>query len=224
MSSPGGRYAFFDLDGTLINDTSLLSWYDFYVRQTGSDTLLDAWVTSREALARMRDQGRPREEQNVWFYQRHFKGMPVRDAQQAAASWVAFKAKELGFFKQPLVARLFQHRWQGTEVVLVTGSFLEVARCVGERLGVAHYLCAQLAVDDGVYTGELTDSPMIGEGKAFAVARFLAAEGACARDCYGYGDDSSDLPFLMLLGRPNAVSGGCQRLLQCAADWHWGVC
>lgn len=207
MSPPSAYYAFFDLDGTLINDTSLFSFYEFYVRTVGSEALQCAWISSREELAQMRAQNCSREEQNAWFYRRHFEGMPIQHAKIAARGWFALKSSELGFFKNDVVNCLARHRRQGARIVMVTGSFIEVAHCVGEQLGVAHYLCAPLRVKKGFYSGQLTDQPMIGQGKAVAVQRFLAAQGVSAKDCYGYGDDSSDLPFLNLLGHPYTVDG-----------------
>ena len=212
------RYAFFDLDGTLINDTSLLSCCAHHLRQQGK-----SFQASRDELAALRAAGLPREQQNAWFYQQHFAGFSVVAAQAAASAWFAEARQQPGFYKTAAVARLRELQQQGVEIVLVTGSFAEAARSVGSGLGVQHYLCAPLLTQDGVYTGALSDIPMIGVGKAQAVQRFLAQHAAHAADAYGFGDDHSDLPFLQLLGQPTAVAGHCPLLVQHARAQGWPV-
>jgi len=47
---------------------------------------------------------------------------------------------------------------------------------------------------------------MIGRYKADAVAEHARTEGISLRDSYAYGDDTSDVPFMQLVGHPIAVA------------------
>lgn len=218
MSMP--RYAFFDLDGTLIRDTSLLS---FQAWRMASVSERDQWAATMQQLAQWRASGVSRAHQNAWFYQRHFAGLPLALAREQAEQWLLCRMAQPGFFHAGTLAAWQALRQQGVSGVMVTGSFREVAQAVGARIGIHTCLCAPLRVSEGCYTGELDGLPMIGEGKAKAVRKFLQTHQADPAGCSGFGDDISDVPYLSLLGQPHAVAGTCAALLQHARQQGWPV-
>jgi HAD superfamily hydrolase (TIGR01490 family) len=199
------RFAFFDLDETLIRYKSALGCHAVYAAHCGRQLVSsDDWRWGRpdvrEWLQAGVSQGRDRDTLNRSFYQRYFAGVAVADMETAAGVWYV-GLRPLGLYRDSVLAALTLCRARGYEIVIVSGSFKEVVANVALDLGIQHTLCAPLTEQDGRYTGTLDSAPMIGRGKQRAVADFLDARDADLEHCLGFGDDISDLPFLTYLGR-----------------------
>jgi phosphoserine phosphatase len=69
-------------------------------------------------------------------------------------------------------------------------------------------------------TGEIDNPQTIGQGKAEAIASFLQQENGIARNCFGYGDDISDLPMLEAVGNAVAI-GDDSELIALASVRGW---
>ena len=102
--------------------------------------------------------------------------------------------------KRSNVSFLRSAREAGAAIVLVSGSFRELVAPIGELVGASDVLVAQLEEINGTYTGRLMGPPVVGEGKAKAVAGYAAAKQLDLGACIGLGDDVTDLPFLRLAG------------------------
>lgn len=215
-------YAFFDLDGTLITEKSLLSFFAFYL-EVEELARLARWVEfSRELAARMAG-GAQREQLNAWFYRNALAGIRVDRLRELAARWCSERCSDSIFFNARVVDCLERHRAEHVGTVIVTGSFREVVAPVAERLNVDHVICAPLEEADGRYTGALTARPTIGKGKLAAVDRFIAAHDVDAASCFGYGDDHTDIDFLRRLGRPRVPANSTTELLLHALGQGWDV-
>ncbi|MBV8466850.1 MAG: HAD-IB family hydrolase [Burkholderiales bacterium] len=219
MSLPG-TYAFFDLDGTLISEASMITFLRHYLHAIHAPHGERHWRAFESVLAEKRGQT-PREALNAWYYAQYLQGARVATLRDIAQAWLDERRDRAGFFKTAPVERLQMHRSNGTPVVLLTGSFREIVQPLAELLGAEHIICAPLEEVDGSYTGRLMAAPTIGAGKLQAIRAFLSARGADPLDCYGYGDDDSDLPFLQYIGRPHAVADGTPSLLAYARKRGW---
>lgn len=217
------RYAFFDLDGTLIADTSLMTFYSYYLRAEFGARAPGLGKEILEAVTARRKAGIERDELNAWFYERYFAGLEAARLRELAQGWLAAREADAGFYQAALVARVHAYRAQGVGTVLVTGSFREVAEAVAARLGIAACLSAPLEEVDGRYTGAMTGAPMIGAAKAAAVLAFLRQRHVAPGQCFGYGDDHTDIDFLAVLGRPRALASGSPALLAHARRGGWPV-
>src|SRR5690606_24464858 len=90
-------YAFFDLDGTLITEKSLLSFFAFYL-EVEELARLARWVEfSRELAARMAG-GAQREQLNAWFYRNALAGIRVDRLRELAARWCSERCSDSIFF------------------------------------------------------------------------------------------------------------------------------
>lgn len=211
------RYAFFDVDDTLIALKSMFDFFPFWCAESGALELEQRFDhVFREARAA----GRRREDLNRLYYG-FFRGVPLTRLEWAGQAWFQQRFKQ---GRPPYVAatleRLREHQAEGVTPVFVSGSMLPLLRPIARDLGVAHCLCSRLLTDDtGVLTGEIGEPQTIGCGKAAAIVAFLRKQGARSGDCYAYGDDLSDLPMLEVVGRPVAV--GTASLASLAAERGW---
>ena len=103
------------------------------------------------------------------------------------------------------VALIESHQAAGREVIIISSSGTEVVEPIGARLGVDLAVGTQLAVEDGVYTGEILFYAY-GEGKAEAMRDLAAERGYDLAECYAYTDSITDLPMLEAVGHPTAVN------------------
>lgn len=126
-----------------------------------------------------------------------FSGRPIdtvsdhgrRFADQVLASWI----------RPATLAILRRHQAQGHDTVLVSASFAEYLRPLGERLGVGRVLGTELVVDgDGCCTGALDGGNCRGEEKVVRLHAWLAERyGTRAGvDVWAYGDSPGDHAML----------------------------
>ncbi len=223
MTTHYRRYAFFDLDGTLIADASVIAFYHYYIEREQPQQAPQLAAQFSTTLANKLRAGVARDAINAWFYQTHFCDLAVSQVQHLADDWLASRSADAQFFKQTVIDLLQSYRAQGIGTVLITGSFREVVAPLAQRFQADAYLCAPLVEEHGRYTGALHAAPMIGEGKAAAIRQFLAQHQVDAQDCIGVGDDHTDIPFLSILGTPMALASGTEALLAHAAQFNWGV-
>ncbi|HET9052200.1 MAG TPA: HAD-IB family phosphatase, partial [Candidatus Dormibacteraeota bacterium] len=101
--------------------------------------------------------------------------------------------------------RVREHADAGHSVVLITGALDAVVAPLAALLEVDLH-AARLRDVDGVFDGDLAQTPPTAEARGELV-RLLAAERGCAkRDCYAYADSISDLSMLEAVGHPVPVN------------------
>ncbi|MGW6128901.1 HAD family hydrolase [Cellulomonas sp. NPDC055163] len=217
-TAPGGAeptgVAFFDVDGTLLRLTSLVSFYEYYVR----DFAPVERSRSLDALADLLRADLPREEANAAYY-RLIAGEPVAEMAAAGRRWFAQVLLQ-GFVDAAVHAQLDAHRAAGRAIVLVSGSFPACLEPVAAHLGADRVLCSRPEIAHGRYTGWI-GTPMIGDAKAAAVAAVLD-ELAPGTPSWAYGDHESDLPMLEQVRTP-VVVGADAVLTRLARERGWEV-
>lgn len=212
------RYAFFDVDETLIGIKSMFDFFPFWCAEIGAPRLAARFETG---FAQARAIGKGRAELNRLYY-RFLRGAPLSDLFAVGGKWFMHRFRQgRSPYQDAVVERLKEHLGEGVQPVLVSGSMLPLLQPIAHDLGVEHCLCTQLLLDgEGQLTGEIGTPQTIGPGKAAALTSFLRVQGARAADCFAYGDDSSDLPMLEAVGTPVAV-GSSPDLLAIAQRRGW---
>lgn len=199
------RFAFFDVDDTLISVKSMLSFQDFWYQQfpdpLGERAYLSDLQTHMHADACWAHLNR--------LYYSHFAGRNINQVRRIAQLWFEKMRSELPhFYHENVLRRLQQHQADGDEAVFVSGSFRQLLEPIARELGVRHILAINLQTQGDICTGDIMPPQTIGEGKATAVRSFLTQSDAKASECFAYGDDISDLPMLKLVGNAKVVDGG----------------
>ncbi|QIS17672.1 HAD family hydrolase [Nocardia terpenica] len=195
---PGVRsIAFFDVDETLITTKSMFDFYDYYLRV--AHVVADPSTDARSLLGA----NIPREQANRRYY-RSFADAEVAEVSAIGRRWFAERLCAGGFFHEDVKAALAAHRRDGTLTVLVSGSFSACLEPIATYCGADLFLGSEPEIRAGRYTGEVLRT-MIGPAKRAAAQDLLAAHGIDAADCHGYGDHTSDLGLLELVGHPVVV-------------------
>ncbi|MFI2615907.1 HAD family hydrolase [Streptomyces sp. NPDC018584] len=194
------RLVFTDVDETLITCKSLFDFLDYYAAgRYGAEGARRA-ARVREDLRAKTTAGLPREEANRAYY-RAWRGQPVAAVEEWARRWFAERSSAEGFYVRRVAEELRAHRADGARIALVSGSFRPLLAPLAEAVGAEHVLCARPERCGRVYTGALLGAPVIGAEKRRLVRELLARYADIdPADCYGYGDDPSDLPMLAEVG------------------------
>ncbi len=213
---PGEVAAIFDVDGTLVG-SNVVSYY--------------AWLKTREMHPAARPFWLAAFATKIPYYwgldkisRTHFN----RAFYKNYAGWETERAKHLGqeSFHCFTLDRMFpdalqqlrDHKESGHRVVLLSGALDFLLEPMKDL--VDDVLCASLAEEDGVYTGELSGTPIAGDARARMLASFARRRNLDLSRSYAYADAISDLPMLEAVGNPVAVNPD-RRLRAAAEDRGW---
>jgi HAD superfamily hydrolase (TIGR01490 family) len=106
---------------------------------------------------------------------------------------------------QEAVDLIASHKAEGRDVIIISSSGTDIVEPIGARLGVDLAIGTQVAIEQGIYTGEILFYAY-GEGKAEAMRRLAEERGYDLSESYSYSDSFTDLPMLDLVGHPFAVN------------------
>jgi HAD superfamily hydrolase (TIGR01490 family) len=165
--------------------------------------------------------GAGRERLNRVYY-RAFRGVDRAELLGLVSEWYEEINRSGGLYISRTIQILREHRREGVKVVVVSGSFHELLHPILENIGVDYCLATNLETKDGEFTGEIIPPQMIGEGKAQAVKDFIGTRNIDPALCYAYGDDSSDIPMLAIVGSPALVTSDPD-LIDLAGRRAWRV-
>lgn len=212
-------FAFFDVDDTIISTKSMLDFIAIYFSNAKNQRLKNKFYNEVQTLTNL---GSSWETMNEVYYS-YFDNFSIESVRKTSNLWFKSNIKKpLKFYHKNIIKTLKEHQSNGIECVFVSGSFRELLQPIADDLGVEHILSINLERDGDRYTGNIIPPQTIGEGKADAIKLFLMAHGGDAKECYGYGDDISDVPMLEAVGNPRAVAGG-RRLEAFAKNKGWPI-
>jgi len=213
----GNIVAYFDMDRTILSDSSGILYMRYLWRQGDVSRLAMLRAYWYAALYKLGYFNYPAvaaklaataadnsEEETRAFCQRWFEEMAV--------NYIADKA----------VQRMEKHRAQGHLVTIISASTPYVVGPVAKHLGVGEYLCTQLEVVDGRFTGRIIEPACYGPGKVYWAQEYARRHNAELAQAYVYTDSHSDRALLERVGHPVAVNPD-PRLKALAASHGWPV-
>jgi HAD superfamily hydrolase (TIGR01490 family) len=199
------RLALFDLDGTLLaGDTDVL-WCAFLIEEGVLDRV--TFAAANRDVAERYTRGDIAPAEFAAFYAATLAG-------RSAAQWAPLRdrfvadviAPRLGAAAFALVGR---HRDAGDRLVLTTATNRFLTEPIAARLGIADLVATDLEVAaSGEFTGRLSGTVNMREGKVTRMTAWLAAQGFDPDDLKTatlYSDSINDLPLLCAVGSPVAV-------------------
>ncbi|MET7771645.1 HAD-IB family phosphatase [Nocardia sp. NPDC005366] len=194
------RFAFTDVDHTLLRVSTLHHFGEYFFETTRRGEVLAAHRTRMQRLA---ETGVDRATLNESYYQL-WSDIPVHEVDVAAVTWHE-QLRAAGLYRTSVLTRLRGLRAEGVETVLVSGSFRACLRPIERELDCAAVLCTELDERDGVFTGTVRRS-LIGPAKRSEVEAFVAGyPGHDLAGDFGFGDHISDVPVLESVGHPAVI-------------------
>jgi HAD superfamily hydrolase (TIGR01490 family) len=221
MALTAKRVAFFDVDNTLMQGSSLFflsrGMYQrgFFNRR---DILAFLFANLRYQLT-----GKENKEE-------------IDRVQQAACDFI--KGHKVSEFEN-LAADVYDRYvspalWQGTieiahdhlnageEVWLITASPSAMADFIAKKLGFTGALGTVAEVADGVYTGRLDGKLLHGQEKAVVVNKLALTHGIDLKNSYAYSDSHHDIPLLEAVGKPRVINPDTLLQVRALRD-HWPI-
>ncbi|MDP9852114.1 HAD superfamily hydrolase (TIGR01490 family) [Corynebacterium lowii] len=200
-----GVAAFFDVDNTLIQGSSLIAlafglarkryfrlsellpiaWKQLKFRLTGSENAEDMAAGRTQALE-------------------FIKGRSVAELTELCEEIVDRHMLHKAFPGTRDLAAM--HLAAGQQVWLVTATPVQLAQILAQRFGFTGALGTVAEVKDGRFTGNLVGDILHGPGKKHAVAALAALEKLDLERCTAYSDSSNDIPMLSMVGTAVAIN------------------
>jgi len=216
-----GAAAFFDVDNTLIQGSSLIvfamglarkkyfrlseilpiAWKQLKFRVTGSEDAQDVAAGRTQALEFIR-------------------GKNVADLVELCEEIVDTRMIDKAWPGTRELAQM--HLAAGHQVWLVSATPVQLAQILAERFGFTGALGTVAEVEDGRFTGRLVGDILHGPGKKHAVAALAAIEQLDMSRCTAYSDSINDIPMLSMVGTAVAINPD-KKLKQEAARRGWQV-
>ncbi len=215
MSRPA---AFFDIDRTLVVETSLercflrLAWRK---RVLGPATLGKNLLFGLQALGVLPAERPFSIPAGLPFFTRlryaflsgnkaYLRGLPLERCRALAEE--AFHQEVLPRLSPRGVETLRRHQAEGRCVVLFSGTLDFLGEPLRAYLSADRLLAARPEVRDGVLTGRLIEPHPYGEAKRALLLALADEEGLDLERSYAYADHHTDIPFLACVGHPMAVN------------------
>jgi fatty acyl-CoA reductase len=202
MLAPHVQLAVFDLENTLLHSNVLESYIWLATRHLKLRDRIGLTVKKLPKAPGLFMMDRMDRGDFLRTFYRWFAGAPVdqlhADAHDMFNEYLLKKCYPDG------LARIRAHRDAGHRTMLITG----VVDVVVEPLRPLFddIICARLDHQDGVYTGDLLESPPVGEARALALKDYAERNGIDLENTVAYADSSSDLPLLEAVGHAVAVN------------------
>lgn len=216
-----GVAAFFDVDNTLIQGSSLIVfamglarrryfrlsevlpivWKQLKFRITGSENAGDVAEGRQQALAFIK--GR-RADELVELCEE------IVDSHMQDKAWPG--TRELADM----------HLNAGHQVWLVSATPVQLAHILAKRFGFTGALGTVAEVEDGRFTGRLVGDILHGPGKKHAVAALAAIEQLDLSQCTAYSDSINDVPMLSMVGTAVAINPD-KKLKKISREKGWEI-
>jgi len=201
--------ALFDLDGTLAHGGVWEGFLKYYLKHKKKRVWIVVFWATHSALwllsqCKLYSGGKCRVK---WMEDLSgiFKGAS-REEVLEIFHWVAdnYLFESL---RSDVVEILHQHKQSGHIVVIVSATFSELLKVIGQKLGVSNIIGTKLEMIDGRYTGKIIKPLCFGENKVKLLKEFIEQNGLeiDSAASFAYADSIFDVPLLKLVGNPVAT-------------------
>jgi putative phosphoserine phosphatase/1-acylglycerol-3-phosphate O-acyltransferase len=193
--------AFFDLDNTLVRTSTGILWFR-YMRRKGHTSF---WEVAKAFYAYLRYRRNSLDVRSLAEREvKRVAGMSEDRMIEICQQWFDEMVKD--YIYPRAVDVVNDHKAKGHTLAILSAATIYAVGPVKNHLGIEHGLCTRLAVNDGMFTGELVEPYCYGEGKIYWAERFAEENGISLENCYFYTDSITDLPMLEKVGLPQVVN------------------
>lgn len=195
--------AFFDLDKTILAKSSSFA----YARPFYSQGLISRMDVARSAYAQFVFQlsGADHDEMERMreYLSELVKGWDPEQVRTIVNETLDTVIEPMVY--EEAVALMREHQEQGRDVIIISSSGTEVVEPIGARLGADLTLGTQVAIENGLFTGEILFYAY-GQGKADAMEVLAQERNYDLAASFAYSDSFTDLPMLGAVGFPTACN------------------
>lgn len=206
----------FDMDHTLINTDSDLSWKDFLADKkiTGIKAKLwGQWFFLTYKLNKLNTN------RFLKFQLKEFVGKTVAEMEPLFKEHFDKKVKD--FFYPEMIDLIKELQAKKTEVVILTATNNHIATPLAKQLQIKYLLGTELEIVDNKFTGNIVPPYCFQKGKVLKMDLWLKDHKINSKDVAYFGDSISDIPALHNVGFSTAVNPG--KILKAEAekmDWN----
>jgi putative phosphoserine phosphatase/1-acylglycerol-3-phosphate O-acyltransferase len=207
--------AFFDMDRTILSDSSGLLYMRYLLRQRvlGPAAVVRAyWYAALYKLGAL-----------------DYPSVAAKLASTATDSaeketralcqrW--FDEMAINYVTEKAVQTMDRHRMRGHLVTIISASTPYVVGPVAAHLGIDEFLCTRLEIVNGKFTGKILKPACYGSGKVHWAKEYARRHNADLTQAFFYTDSYSDQALLEAVGHPIAVNPDPRlRALASQRDW-----
>ena len=199
------RAAFFDLDNTLIEGSSLCYFLKGLIRH-GEITKRHL---ARIALEHYRFQRKKTESESAMTLATKKLLEFAIDRPQSHLIELCQKIVEDFLprsINEEVRKRIHEHQAQGIDTWIITASPVELAEIVAHDLNMTGALGTRGEVINGLYSGRVLEGAMHGKKKATSLITLAEQKGYDLEKSFAYSDSINDLPMLISVGNPHIVN------------------
>lgn len=214
-----GAAAFFDVDNTLIQGSSLVEFAYGLARRKYlklGEIAPVAWKQAKYRWSGKEIAGDVHRGRNQAL--EFIKGREVSELVALCEEIVDHSMLDKAYPGTKELAQM--HLDAGQQVWLVTATPVHLAQILAKRLGFTGALGTVPEVKDGKFTGRLVGDILHGPGKKHAVAALATLEGLDLERCTAYSDSANDIPMLSMVGTAVAINPD-RKLRDMAEDEGW---
>lgn len=209
--------AFFDVDGTLLNQNSgkVLVYEAFKAgKMPRRDLYSGLCLSVLHKLSLMNPLAIIRKMAH-WV-----TGLPEKVLQEFAEE--VFNNHIQSLIRSEVPSELQLHKTRDAELVILSSAIAEICTPVARHLGMDAVISSKLEVRDGFYTGHPEGAFCIGAEKLRRLDEYCSTKGYSLGQVYFYGDSISDLPALSAVGYPVCINPD-RKLKRVANAMGWDV-
>lgn len=200
-SNNGKVCAFFDLDKTLLSETTA-NLYSKYLYKKGD---IKRWEMIKASYLYLKYRLNLLDVETMMKrFARERKGRSESGMISFCESWFQSAVKD--YIYPHAKEWIENHKDSGHITAVLSGSIKYTCEPIVRFLGIDHCLSTQLEVEDGIFTGRVIEPICVGEGKIYWAKRFSEENGINIEESYFYTDSASDIPMLGLVGNPIVVN------------------
>lgn len=211
----------FDFDNTLLDGDSDVLWCGFLLERGMLPRA--QFEAANRRMERAYQAGTVSPQAFCEFYLSTLAG-------RTPAQWEPLRREFVDTVLAPRIGRaahalVERHRTAGDLVVMTTATNRFVTELAAVNLGVPHLIATECELGaDGVFTGRVSGTLNMREGKIARLHEWLARQHLALADCDAtfYSDSINDLPLLQAVRHPVAVNPDL-RLAAEAAERGWPV-
>jgi HAD superfamily hydrolase (TIGR01490 family) len=128
-----------------------------------------------------------------------------------------------GTIRKAAIEEIEWHRKNNARLVLLSASINFICQPIIDFLGLDDLICTDLKIENNRFCGTTQGGLCFGEEKLTRTLNYLQNNGSALKDAYFYSDSHTDIPMLEAVGYPVAVSPD-RKLAATARERGWKIC